>query len=926
MWDRLKKHPRGRLSLRSLYLLATSVFVAVFVCIAAPHTAFAEDVLRTSDGFSYQGKAYTTKLTVQPGDPRNLTTAAAGPVTAYEYVDTASNKVSDIYFASSVDPATATSALYVTFNYTPPSTYAQTGAPSTLTIGKTVITSASNSSGCNLPGLGWILCPVGDVLSKMVDGFYGIIMTFLDVQPMTAGSPIYDIWNAVRSIANIVFLIVFLIIIFSQVTSAGISTYGVRKALPRLVIAALLVNVSYFICAIAIDLSNLLGHSVYALFKSFTDSLGAATVDVTWSALTGAAFGAGVAGSIVVGHLWFAVATAGSLWAVWFTLLGMLITVGLAALTALLILAARQAILIVFVIVSPIAFVAYVLPGTEKWYKKWQETFVAMLVMFPIFSVVFGGAMLAGAAIIIGANGNIFLVILGKAVQVIPLAITPLIVKFSTGILGTIANLANDRKKGLVDRAKNWTKDQAEYNRKKSLAKDRNLIHSDKSKLLNRIGKTGWRGTAQAFDNIDRRQKKEMEGFEAASEARAFSTLKYRKAYQYSAEQGLNKDTAENNLKAGWDEARRTGVDYRGRTNHKLVASELTNRASQTEAKNQAEKLDRMHAEIVAQGTGSEHISGLNITNAKLLATLQTTAGNIKSTTEEIAFTGIAKKMAERTHQDNIANILRDNETEIVIERDRRGKATRSVKVREYAGGIKGEEGENAALAYAVASQRKQYGEAVNEMNELIKHMNVDTGDLQDMIMGRKTTAVGHYKDSHGVTKNFDFKRSNEYAVEAALENNIAIGTVPMVDEILIESGKALEPYKTTIAASLAKAGHTGRSIYQGGRLISEVGQGKIKDRKDLLAFIQGIIADGKFSAAQLADLDAPAAANFLEAARHDPLASFASPAEYAEFQGKLNAGIARLADKARTATSSGYTQDRVKENTLEILDEMSRL
>lgn len=67
-----------------------------------------------------------------------------------------------------------------------------------------------------------------------------------------------------------------------------------------------------------------------------------------------------------------------------------------------------------FTIVSPLAFVALVLPKTEKWFDRWKDTFVAMLIMFPLFSLVFGGAVLAGGAIIASANNNIFLILLGK--------------------------------------------------------------------------------------------------------------------------------------------------------------------------------------------------------------------------------------------------------------------------------------------------------------------------------------------------------------------------------------------------------------------------------------------------------------------------------------------------------------------------------
>ena len=122
----------------------------------------------------------------------------------------------------------------------------------------------------------------------------------------------------------------------------------------------------------------------------------------------------------------------------------------------------------------------------------------------------------------------------------LPLAVTPLLVKFSSGLLGTVAQFTNNKNKGLIDRAKNWTNSQTEHYRKKALASDR-LVRSSKDnrlgRAINRVGKLGLRGTAQMFDNIERRQKVEQEGFENASQARAQSTLKYRRAHHYAGEQ-----------------------------------------------------------------------------------------------------------------------------------------------------------------------------------------------------------------------------------------------------------------------------------------------------------------------------------------------------------------------------------------------------
>ena len=73
-----------------------------------------------------------------------------------------------------------------------------------------------------------------------------------------------------------------------------------------------------------------------------------------------------------------------------------------------------------------------------------------MLVFFPAFSVVFGGAQLAGILIIQNASGpnGAIMHVLGMLVQIIPLAITPLIMKFSGGVLGKFAGFVNDKNKG----------------------------------------------------------------------------------------------------------------------------------------------------------------------------------------------------------------------------------------------------------------------------------------------------------------------------------------------------------------------------------------------------------------------------------------------------------------------------------------------
>ena len=58
------------------------------------------------------------------------------------------------------------------------------------------------------------------------------------------GKEVFKHWVTFRDIANVFFVIMIAIIIFSQVTGAGISSYGIKKMLPKIIIYAILVNIS----------------------------------------------------------------------------------------------------------------------------------------------------------------------------------------------------------------------------------------------------------------------------------------------------------------------------------------------------------------------------------------------------------------------------------------------------------------------------------------------------------------------------------------------------------------------------------------------------------------------------------------------------------------------------------------------------------
>ena len=333
--------------------------------------------------------------------------------------------------------------------------------------------SNENASTCTVEGIGWILCPAANAAASITDALFGAVSAFMRVAPLNlspSDNPLFTAWSVMRNIANVAFVIALLIIIFSQLTSAGITNYGVKKLLPRLIVAAILVNLSYYICAVAVDLSNIIGVATQDVFKAISIQAANTTVTDTenWQSITLAV----VAGLDVAlaGGIAISIASAGGLWATLAGLLPLLIGALFALIIAFLVLLARQALIIMLIVISPLAFVAYLLPNTEDLFKKWRDLFMSLLVLFPLLSVVFGASQLAGIILRessnaamssgsadAGANTIAFFLYIGSfAVQAIPFFITPLLIKLSGGVLNRFAGFINNPNKGPIDRARKW--------------------------------------------------------------------------------------------------------------------------------------------------------------------------------------------------------------------------------------------------------------------------------------------------------------------------------------------------------------------------------------------------------------------------------------------------------------------------------------
>lgn len=320
-------------------------------------------------------------------------------------------------------------------------------------------------------GLGWIVCPVAAFLSRAIDTIYDLIEDFLILEPisMDEKSPVFQIWVYARNITNIIFIIFLMAVIYSQVTGFGLSNYGIKRALPRLIIAAILINLSYLICVLAVDFSNLVGRSLHGFLSSVATTaassgqFGSGYSTSFYDIFTTIAAG-GVIGTLVVG---LSGGPLGLLLAIIPVILGGIISV----LIGLFTISLRQAVIILLVSVAPLAFGAYLLPNTERWFKKWTNLFFQMIFFYPMFSLLFGASKVA-SGIFMGSANSMLGIILGLAVQVLPLIFAIGLMKMAGTVLGQVGNALNSLGNKANAGVRSFVEPHKELARAKHLAKN----------------------------------------------------------------------------------------------------------------------------------------------------------------------------------------------------------------------------------------------------------------------------------------------------------------------------------------------------------------------------------------------------------------------------------------------------------------------
>lgn len=339
------------------------------------------------------------------------------------------------------------------------------------------------SCGTEIPGIGWILCGVLDAAVGVADFSWGLLEGLLHANPLKndPNDTYYQTWKNIRDIANVILVIFFLLVIFSQITSVGISNYGIKKLLPRIIIAAVAINISYILMAIIVDLSNMLGKTLDDLivgnltYKLSSYGWGNLVIDIL-------AFGIVPAGAGFL-LLPVGVAAAGGVGPVLIFMLIALVPSILAVIGGLFALAFRWSLIPILAIFSPVAIAAWILPNTQPFFEKWKKMFSGMVFLYPLASVYYGGIKFVAITIIAtNTSGTLMKLIAFPLLFMGSFIILGLALKSNSimsGMMKGVSNLAGKVTQPLVNAAGAYAGAKAAVGKEKFMARDYSSAEGD---------------------------------------------------------------------------------------------------------------------------------------------------------------------------------------------------------------------------------------------------------------------------------------------------------------------------------------------------------------------------------------------------------------------------------------------------------------
>ncbi|MEK7176984.1 MAG: hypothetical protein AAB719_01680 [Patescibacteria group bacterium] len=245
--------------------------------------------------------------------------------------------------------------------------------------------------GCEI--MSWVVIPLAESILQFMGfltGLAGVVLnavvyfTVISMSDNYAANEtaINNAWDAVRDLANMGFIFILLYAAIRTILGVGSDT---KKLIVNVIIVAILINFSLFFTKLVIDAANIL-----ALFFHDLIIPSGTLTDLT-TALSSRGLSNAFMQQLNLQSLYsFSGGTLGNGTILTITMMGsiMLVISAFVFFSMAIMLIVRYVVLILVLILSPIAFIAFVLPALRGAADKWKETLVGQAFFAPIFFMI----------------------------------------------------------------------------------------------------------------------------------------------------------------------------------------------------------------------------------------------------------------------------------------------------------------------------------------------------------------------------------------------------------------------------------------------------------------------------------------------------------------------------------------------------------
>lgn len=274
---------------------------------------------------------------------------------------------------------------------------------------------------CNVRGgMGWLLCSGSGMVGEIADTQFGLLehamavpTSFFTQKDKNNVEILRNTTDKFKNVANIFLIIVFLIMAISYMTGYGLSNYSIKTMFPKLVVSAILINISFYVVQLSVDISNIIGKSIYNILINITNEsiINADLYKIfTWTEQVESLQNLAKA---VLNILLIIVAGA-------IAIIGYFIQI--------LILNIRNVIIIILIVTAPLAIASMMLNGTQKFFKMWWNSLLSVLMIYPLVSLLYGIGMLSSNLLFSSNDITIHNFIVGKLLAIIPMFLSPYLI------------------------------------------------------------------------------------------------------------------------------------------------------------------------------------------------------------------------------------------------------------------------------------------------------------------------------------------------------------------------------------------------------------------------------------------------------------------------------------------------------------------